>query len=233
MKRYIFIAGLIIVLSLSFVGCSKEIPVEAEPEAVESEGPEMAGSESQADEEPQEEQEERLLSASYADIMMGNRYTMRYRTITNIEGQEYEATVTTAVDGDNFATVFNSELANSTTIQMDGKLYLVMHDQRMVMVFPEDTDQAAEFDANENEVLETDGMEYTQSGTSEFMGETRRYEEYVVEGGTIRYYFDDEELIGMEMKGSDYESIWYVEDFRDSVDMSLFKVPEDYTIFEP
>ncbi|MCR3956480.1 MAG: hypothetical protein NUK57_09295 [Gudongella sp.] len=239
MKKYMIIVGLILVLSLSFVGCSQEAPMESEPEAVEPENPEPSENESQIDEEaqideePQEEPEENLLSEAYAEIMMGNRYTMKYRTITTIEGQEYEATITTAVDGDNFATVFDSDLANSTTIQKDGMLYMVMHDQKMVMVFPEDTDQAAEFDMNENEVLETDGMEYSQSGSSEFMGETRRFEEYKVEGGTIRYYFDDADLIGMEMTGPDYESTWHIEEFSDSVDMSLFDIPEDYTTFEP
>jgi hypothetical protein len=233
MKRYMIIIGMVLVLSTSFYGCSQEAPPETQPEAVETEEPEVSEAESPTEEEPQEEPEESLLSASYAEVMMGNRYTIKYRTLTNIDGQEYEATVTTAVDGDNFATIFESELANSTTIQKDGKLYMVMHDQKMVMVFPEDTDQAAEFDTNENEILETDGMEYSQSGSSDFMGETRRFEEYRVEGGTIRYYFDEENLVGMEMTGQDYESIWYIDDFSDSVDMSLFEIPEDYTTFEP
>jgi len=108
-----------------------------------------------------------------------------------------------------------------------------MHEQKMVMIFPADTDQAAEFESNENEVLETDGMEYSQSGTAEFMGEIRKFEEYRVEDGTIRYYFDSENLVGMEMKGTDHESVWYIEEFLDSVDISLFEIPEDYTTFEP
>jgi hypothetical protein len=54
-----------------------------------------------------------------------------------------------------------------------------------------------------------------------------------VEDGTIRYYFDSENLVGMEMKGTDHESVWYIEEFLDSVDISLFEIPEDYTTFEP
>ena len=233
MKKYIVIVGFILVLSILFIGCSQETPAESEPVAVEEENAETPVTERPTEEEQQGEQEESLLSASYAEVMMGNRYTMKYRTLTNIDGQEYKATVTTAVDGDNFATIFESELANSTTIQKDGKLYMVMHEQKMVMIFPADTDQAAEFESNENEVLETDGMEYSQSGTAEFMGEIRKFEEYRVEDGTIRYYFDSENLVGMEMKGTDHESVWYIEEFLDSVGMSLFEIPEDYTTFEP
>lgn len=233
MKKYIVIVGFILVLSILFIGCSQETPAESEPVAVEEENAETPVTESPTEEEQQGEQEVNLLSSAYAEVMMSNSYTMKYRTVTSIDGQEFEATITTAVDGDNFATVFDSELAKSTTIQMDGKLYMVMHEQKMVMIFPADTDQATEFDTNENEVLETDGMEYSQSGTAEFMGEIRKFEEYRVEDGTIRYYFDSENLVGMEMKGTDHESVWYIEEFLDSVDMSLFEIPEDYTTFEP
>lgn len=238
MKKYIIIIGLLLILSLSFGGCSQETPAETETEGLETDNPENTDDEptptvEEPQEEPEEEPQESLLSAAYADVMMGKQYTMKYKTITQVEGQDYEATITTAVDGENFATVFESELANSTTIQKDGKLHMVMHDQKMVMVFPEDTDQASEFNESEGDIVETEGMTFTQSGTAEFMGETRRFEEYDLEEGTIRYYFDGESLIGMEMTGEGFDSKWVIEDFSESVDMDLFNIPDDYTIFEP
>ncbi|WP_422486650.1 hypothetical protein [Gudongella sp. DL1XJH-153] len=234
MRKQKIIIGLLLVLSLSFGGCSQDTPVDSETEGLEAENPEIVDeSHEPIVEEPEVEQQESLLSAPYADIMMGNQYTMKYKTITQVEGQEYEATITTVIDGENFATVFESELANSTTIQMDGKLYMVMHDQKMVMVFPEDTDQASEFNETESDIVDTEGMTFTQSGTAEFMGETRKFEEYNLEDGSIRYYFDGESLVGMEMTGEGYNSKWLIEDFSDSVDMSLFSIPDDYTIYEP
>ncbi len=238
MRKYIIIIGLLLVLSLSFGGCSQETPIDSETESLETETPEITDDAptpivEEPQEEPEDEPQENLLSAAYADIMMGNQYTIKYKTITQVEGKEYEATITTAIDGENFATVFESELANSTTIQMDGKLYMVMHGQNMVMVFPEDTDQASEFNDTEGDIVDTEDMTFTQSGTAEFMGETRKFEEYDVEDGTIRYYFDGESLIGMEMTGEGYDSKWVIEDFSDSVDMNLFNIPNDYTIFEP
>ncbi|MGM0396823.1 MAG: hypothetical protein ACQEP4_07175 [Bacillota bacterium] len=238
MKKSIVLIGLMIILSLTITGCSGGSQTEPEDKGMEADNP--ASQENPIEsEEPQEEEsiedepQENLLSAAYADIMKGNKYTMKYRTITTIDGQEYDATVTTAVDGDNFATVFDSELAKSTTVQKDGKLYMVMHEQKMVMVFPEDTDQASEFTEVEGEVLDTDEMVYSESGTAEFMGESRRFEEYALGEGTMRYFFDDNNLVGIEISSEGLLSQWVIEEITDSVDTSLFEIPKDYTIFEP
>ena len=226
MKRLVYIIALILIVSLALSGCSSPEPAQPETPA-----------ETPVEPAPQEPApapaiEERL-SETFASIMQKDAYTMKYKTISTIDGKEIEGEITMAVEGDNYAMVFESDIVQSTSVKKDGTLYLVMHEQKMVMTFPADTDQAAEAGGAEPVDIDTDGMTYSGKGEALFMGTTRPYEEYMVKDGIIRYYFDGRELDGIEMKFGESSNIIDIEELREGVDATLFDIPSDYQMFKP
>ncbi len=231
MKRIYTLILLILLIGLLSTGCnSPESPAPDVPQ-------ELPAAEAPPVETPSEpfappEPEERL-SETYAEIMKGKSYTMKYRTISNIEGQEIEGRMTMAVDGDDFAMVFESDDISSTSIMKDEMLYLIMHEQKMIMVFPADTDQATEAAPEGPANIDMDGMTYIEKGEAEFMGNMRTYEEYAVEDGSIRYYFDGNMLDGIEMIFDGNSNVLDIEELTDQVDETLFSIPEGYQMFQP
>lgn len=230
MKRLFYLIGLILIVSLSVTGCSSPAP--AEPDAPADAPAEETPGETASTPEPAAALEERL-SETFASIMQKDQYTMKYKTISNIEGQEIEGEITMAMDGENYAMIFDSDLVESTSIMKDGTLYLVMHEQKMVMAFPAETEQAAEAGAAEPVDIDTDGMMFSGKGEAVFMGNLRPYEEYAVEGGYIRYYFDGKELDGIEMTFEGDSNILDIEELKEGIDEALFVIPSDYQMFQP
>jgi hypothetical protein len=230
MKRSVYIISMILIVLLALAGCSSPAPAQPEyPAETPAEAPAEPAAQEPA---PITEVEERL-SETFASIMQMDAYTMKYKTISNIDGKEIEGEITMAVEGDNYAMVFDSDIVQSTSVMKDGMLYLIMHEQKMVMAFPADTDQAAEAGSAEPVDINTEGMTYTGKGEAIFMGNTRPYEEYAVKDGTIRYYFDGRELDGIEMKFGGSSNILDIEELREGVDATLFDIPEGYQMFEP
>lgn len=233
MKKLSYLLVLILMVALATSGCSSSSPSPAAPESPQEAPLEEAPSE-EATPEPAEEAEiEKRLSETYAEIMKSDKYTMKYRTISSIEGQEVEGRMTMAVDGENYAMVFESDDISTTSVMKDGMLYLIMHDQKMIMAFPAETDQASEAAPEGPAAVDMEGMIYTGKGEAEFMGNMRPYEEYSVEDGTIRYYFEGNMLDGMEMIFDGNSNILDIEELTDKVDETLFVIPEDYQTFKP
>lgn len=231
MKKFYLVIVFIMLVGLISTGCSSTSPSapETPQEAPASESPPV-----EAPSEPSAPQElEERLSETYAKIMKSNSYTMKYRTISNIAEQMVEGRMTMAVDGEDYAMVFESEDISTTSIMKDKMLYLIMHEQKMIMVFPADTDQATEAAPEGPAGVDMEGMVYTGNGEDEFMGNMRPYEEYTVEGGSIRYYFEGTMLDGIEMVFNGNSNILDIEELTDQVDENLFIIPEGYQMFQP
>lgn len=231
MKRFYLIIAFIILIGLVSTGCSSPSPSAPEtPQESPAVGPPPAEEPSMP---PAPAELEERLSETYAEIMKGESYTMKYRTVSSIEGQEVEGRMIMAVDGDDYAMVFESDNISTTSIMKDGMLYLIMHEQKMIMAFPADTDQAAESASDGPAGVDMEGMVYTGNGEDEFMGNMRPYEEYTVEGGSIRYYFEGTMLDGIEMVFNGNSNILDIEELTDTVDETLFIIPEGYQMFQP
>lgn len=231
MKKFSIIIVFVLLIGLSSTGCSSPEP--SAPEAPQ-ETPAAESSPAEAPSEPSAPPElEERLSETYAEIMKGDSYTMKYRTISNIEGQMVEGRMTMAVDGEDYAMVFESDDISTTSVMKDKMLYLIMHEQKMIMVFPADTDQASEAAPEGPAGVDMEGMTYIGKGEDEFMGNMRPYEEYTVEGGNIRYYFEGNMLDGIVMTFDGNSNVLDIEELSDQVDETLFSIPEGYQMFQP
>lgn len=195
-----------------------------------------------------EKAEDETPSKILDDIKNTKRYTTKMKMISNVNGQEIESFITNVVaDGQTYS-LMESDAGILEHIEKEDKSYLIMHDSKTILKSnryeEEETDAA-------NPALVYDDLEYIGKGQDIFLGKKRSYEEYKIEFGTVKYYFDGKDIDGMEIildmdsileddedYGTDEElfapgevtMIIDVLSFEKEADMSVFELPEDYQI---
>ncbi|MGI6677941.1 MAG: hypothetical protein ACOX2Q_02355 [Dehalobacterium sp.] len=222
MKKSILITILLLSITVFFSACgSQEEPAtSSEPTGT-------------ADEEVLPENSDVIsdrLSAAYVDMMKSENYTMKYKTIMDIDGTDMEVDVTMAVSKDRTAVKMESASFSANTIMKEDKSYIVDHDSKRVIVMPFNPDD--NLDSPQLQEIDAGGMEFVGTGTGTFMGSNRDYEEYLTEDTRIRYYFDGDDLVGMEIITDDVTTLMIIEDMSDKIDESMFEIPNDYQMME-
>lgn len=234
MKRIYSIISILLVLTLLMVGCSTEEREANQPEVqqatqsdidkVDSENPIEEVDEEQPEE--VDEPDEEIYSTRLIEMMQSKHYTMKMNTIVNMEGRQIEVQTTTVVADGQSATTIESDEVSMTTILKDDKAYVIMHDQKMILVAPmSESIEEAESGLDE---IDFEKLEYLGKGKAIFLGNERNYEEYKVDVGIVRYYFDGKELDGMEIISDDASTIMDIQFYSNDVDMSVFELPKDY-----
>lgn len=244
MKRIDLIIVLVLVLGLLLVGCTSAEPEvketnsqeidQADVDTVKSQDPIIVEQNEEKEEESDEEQSEteevketdpEIFSGKLIQMMKSKHYTMKMNTIVKMEGKQFEVQTTTVVNGDKSATTMKADELYMTTILKGGKAYVVMHDQKMILVSPIPDMEEEEIGLEE---IDFSKVEYLGKGKGMFLGNERNYEEYKVDVGTVRYYFDGKDLDGMEIIADEGTTIMDVEFYSEDVDESVFELPKDY-----
>lgn len=244
MKRIDLIIVLVLVLGLLLVGCTSAEPEvketnsqeidQADVDTVKSQDPIIVEQNEEKEEESDEEQSEteevketdpEIFSGKLIQMMKSKHYTMKMNTIVKMEGKQFEVQTTTVVNGDESATTMKADELYMTTILKGGKAYVVMHDQKMILVSPIPDMEEEEIGLEE---IDFSKVEYLGKGKGMFLGNERNYEEYKVDVGTVRYYFDGKDLDGMEIIADEGTTIMDVEFYSEDVDESVFELPKDY-----
>jgi hypothetical protein len=171
-----------------------------------------------------------ILSQKFVDIMKDGKYTMTMKIFATVNG-ELEDVMETTMSMDGTAMASKIELGDSmtmSTVIKDGKMYLISHDMKTVMVMdaskqvPTDTPQAPE--------IKLDGIVYKGKGKADFLGKMLDYEEYTTDGGSVRYFFEGNELKGMENSFENMKTLMEISKLTDTVDDSMFIIPSDYKV---
>ena len=244
MKRIDLIIVLVLVLGLLLVGCTSAEPEvkktnsqeidQADVDTVKSQDPIIVEQNEEKEEESDEEQSEteevketdpEIFSGKLIQMMKSKHYTMKMNTTVTMEGKQFEVQTTTVVNGDESATTMKADELYMTTILKGGKAYVVMHDQKMILVSPIPDMEEEEIGLEE---IDFSKVEYLGKGKGMFLGNERNYEEYKVDVGTVRYYFDGKDLDGMEIIADEGTTIMDVEFYSEDVDESVFELPKDY-----
>lgn len=168
------------------------------------------------------------LSKATVDVFAGGKYYMKFRTTAGNSGENSAAIMETYVKDDMVANKVQTEGMLMHTVMRDGKIYTIIHEQKMVM----ETDIPATSRQNAG-VVETEGIVYTGSGKGDFAGRTLSYEEYSIaqENGAMRYYFDGKELAGMQtLSGGAVMSEIEIMEISSDVPGDVFIIPSDYTL---
>ena len=121
----------------------------------------------------------------------------------------------------------NMDGMKSVMVMKDGYQYIIDEASKMVMK-TQITDNAALTD-----MFASDAADYetaVSSGTTEYNGKSYDYEEFTVEGETVQYLFDGDELKFIKATVEGEESIVEIISLEKGADEGLFEIPEDYQV---
>ena len=214
MKKLITILlGVIMVFSLAACGGGGEEPA--------------GGEEVNNQVENQEQQQEEIPAAStktlayFQKFLSGGEYTMEMKTTA--EGMEM--TMKSAYKGDMIYSESEYAGQKSIMVMKDGYQYIIDHSSKTVMKM-QVVDNGVVMDMFSDEAANYETA--AASGETEYNGKTYDYEEFTVEGETVQYLFDGNDLKIMKANVMGTESIVEIISLEKGADAKLFEIPEDY-----
>lgn len=168
-----------------------------------------------------------LLSKSFADIMKSGKYFMKYKTEIKSEGSVMNAEITVATDTKRTSSTMVTDMMTMRTLFTEGKIYTIDDNTKtyMVLEVPEGSNENKEDDLN----IDSTGLEYVGKGKDTLNGKVLDYEEYKVEGGTLRYYFEGKNLYAIVSQEGANQMIMEVIEFNDNVTEDMLSIPSGYT----
>ena len=213
-KLMIVLLSLIMVISLSACGGNTENP--------------SGGEEVNNQVENQEEQQQEEIPAAstktlayFQKFLSGGEYTMEMKTTA--EGMEM--TMKSAYKGDMIYSESEYAGQKSIMVMKDGYQYIIDHSSKTVMKM-QVVDNGAVMDMFADEAANYETA--VASGKTEYNGKTYDYEEFTVEGETVQYLFDGNDLKIMKANVMGTESIVEIISLEKGADAKLFEIPEDY-----
>ena len=248
MRNIYKVIALLIIATLILVGCSSDNPEPVKPDNEEIAHTEDGDKVTEEDDDKEFEEEvidsnNEIKSKVLQDLFNAKRYTMELKQTTSMNDITTSSLVTNVVaDGDTYShSNFGGIIME--IIEMGDNAYLIMHDTNMVIK----TNRHDELEPGETgTTLVYDDLKYLGKGKEMFLDNNRSYEEYGIELGSVKYYFDGNKLDGMKVV-FDMEKLFEDDEdeapaageaimiidvlsFTKDVDMSLFELPEDYQV---
>ena len=175
----------------------------------------------------EEQQQEEIPAAStktlayFQKFLSGGEYTMEMKTTA--EGMEM--TMKSAYKGDMIYSESEYAGQKSIMVMKDGYQYIIDHSSKTVMKM-QVVDNGAVMDMFADEAANYETA--AASGETEYNGKTYDYEEFTVEGETVQYLFDGNDLKIMKANVMETESIVEILSLEKGADAKLFEIPEDY-----
>lgn len=159
--------------------------------------------------------------AYFEKYLSGGEYTMEMKTTA--EGMEM--TMKSAYKGDMIYSESEYAGQKSIMVMKDGYQYIIDHSSKMVLK-TQVADNGAVMDMFADEAANYETA--AASGKTEYNGKSYDYEEFTVEGETVQYLFDGDELKFIKATVEGEESIVEIISLGKGADATLFEIPEDY-----
>ena len=157
----------------------------------------------------------------FEKYLSGGEYTMEMKTTM----QGIEVTSKTAFHGDMMYSESDMDGMKSVMVMKDGYQYIIDEASKTVMK-TQITDNAALTDMFAEEAASYETAVAT--GTTEYNGKSYDYEEFTVEGETVQYLFDGDELKFIKATVEGEEGVVEILSLEKGADAKLFEIPEDY-----
>ncbi len=174
-----------------------------------------------------EQQQEEIPSAStktlayFQKFLSGGEYTMEMKTTA--EGMEM--TMKSAYKSNMIYSESEFSGQKSIMLMKDGFQYIIDHTSKTVMKM-QVVDNGAVMDMFADEAANYETAIAT--GETEYNGKTYIYEEFTIEGETVQYLFDGNDLKIMKANVMGTESVVEILTLEKGADSKLFEIPEDY-----
>ena len=157
----------------------------------------------------------------FNDYLSGGEYTMEMKTTA--EGMT--VTMKTAFKGDMMYSESNMDGMKSVMVMRDGYQYIIENSSKMVLK-TQVADNGAVMDMFAEEAANYEKA--VASGETEYNGKSYDYEEFTVEGETVQYLFDGDELKFIKATVEGEEGVVEIISLEKGADSKLFEIPEDY-----
>ena len=131
----------------------------------------------------------------------------------------------TAFKGDMMYSESDMDGMKSVMVMRDGYQYIIENSSKMVLK-TQVVDNGAVMDMFAEEAANYETA--VASGETEYNGKSYDYEEFTVEGETVQYLFDGNDLKIMKANVMGTESIVEIISLEKGADAKLFEIPEDY-----
>lgn len=151
-----------------------------------------------------------------------------YTTEMKMEMDGMTSVTLSAYDGESVYTESEVDGMKSITIMKDDFMYVLDPASKTCMKMSAQTGEMQELFADEAENYEI----AVTTGDIEVNGKSCFYEEFTVEGSSVKYCFDGDDLKYMLMGTEGQEVVIEILRMEAGVAKSLFEIPDDYTMME-
>ena len=237
MKKSYLVLVMFLALLIVLVGCSSDNS-EQEPTVT----PEVSKSqtESPTKEEPIEKpivetkeydqpMDPEVYSGELLKLLQSKHFTVTMDTGIDKDRQIMVYETMTVVDGDRSATSMRSmasTVIDLVTILEDGKAYVIKHNEETIVVTP--IEKNAEKIGVTLDEIDFNDIEYLGKGKGLYVNQPADFEEYSIDQGFVRFYYDGSEFKAIEVITDEGVTLTNHHVFSEEVDESLFELPKDY-----
>ncbi len=158
----------------------------------------------------------------FKKFLSDGEYTMEMKTTA--EGMT--VTVKSVYKDDMIYTETNTDGINTNMVIRDGYQYVIDHNSKSCIKMQIMNESMQNMFADEADNY----METASSGTTEYNGKVYDYEEFTVEGETVQYLFEGDDLKIIRANVMETESIVEILSLKKGADAKLFEIPNDYQL---
>lgn len=163
------------------------------------------------------------LLKDYMEQMSSDNYYMKYQVDVTVGNEEVPNIETSFASRDGVAaTETVTDMGRQNMVMEGDTIYMVLHDQEIVYVMDITSDEQEVEELEEP--IDMEGFSFVESGTRDGLD----YEVYESQELTATYYFDNGELVRMDMDSEEMQSTMEIIEFSDNPPAEMFEVPEDY-----
>ena len=167
------------------------------------------------------------LSQMYVDIIKSGDYFMKAK----LSGESGINEFSVSVNGESTAMETASEGTLYNTVIKNGITYMIDHQSKIVITSSAEVASSASNMAGES--LSTDGITFAEKGYGNFNGETLNFEAYKTpSGGTMRFYFRETALAGIESIEGDTTLLYIIEEISKGHRAAMHVIPESYQLLD-
>ncbi|MCL1976008.1 MAG: hypothetical protein FWG61_07620 [Firmicutes bacterium] len=150
-------------------------------------------------------------------------YDQTVKTITEVAAMGGEISIKNSVGFVDTADTVSLDNTEGLTVYKENKAFSIDHKNKTVTVTPSSLQISTMFPDS--------GYIFEESGLAELFGISYNYEDYYTNSIDLRFYFDENKLVGLERLTSNMTPMLVLEMSTD-IPAGIFDIPAEYTVLE-
>ena len=225
MKKILYVLMIILTMSLSLAGCSKD-DAASENQVSEDAASEdaISGETTSEDSEAEQIDTSKLLSNPYVELLKSGRYVLKFRGVVDLDPEDIFSDVTIASEGENSLWIIQAEGSKSHIITKGDTAFMVDDESHSYIT--------GTMSNMETSMINGESLKFSSEGEEIIDGRTMKYEEYSYDIGKLKFFFDteDDKKLHAVLNTNPVETVMMeITEFSENVTPDMFEVPEGYS----